>query len=324
MIKTAKRFKVYKRFVGQRSPCCPFMKKLALALFLLLCFFVKVAYYNKKPTPKYRSCIHFPVSFFPFKDQPLIRIEIANKTYALHVDLGSSHPIDLQKKLLKKISRKKPIGIFNYIGMKGKTYPVQGFELPPIHLAPLTINSVIACEESSEFHQDAQTWLSNSLLDRCKDLLEEWSRDGRIGWTFFREAVLLVDFPNSSLFMAKDLLSLKEAGHSLDTFFQVPFEERDKGLFLWAETDRGSQKFFLDTGATASIMKQKRDETNPFYITSCLKIGSHNLGPWEFVVFEFGDHLECDGILGVDFFKKYAVCFDFHNHIAYIEKERTP
>src|SRR5690606_21736666 len=119
------------------------MKKIALIFLFLLCFLGSAAYYNKKCTPKYRNCVHLPVSFFPFKDQPLIKVKIENKTYSLHVDLGSSHPVDLQQKSLEKIFEKKLVGVFNYIGIKGKVYPVQAFELPTIHLTPFIAKGII-------------------------------------------------------------------------------------------------------------------------------------------------------------------------------------
>lgn len=214
------------------------------------------------------------------------------------------------------------MGISDYVGIRGKAYPTQGFQLPKVTLLNLAIDGLVGFEENLDFLKDAKTWQSNGLWDRFRDLLELLMIDGRAGWTLFQEGVTVFDFPHSALIVAKEINSLvHETGYSLEKFVAVPFEIQKWGLTLLAETDRGTQKFLLDTGATRSVIKKTLFQDDiPVYVTEKLAIGNRGFGPWQFLLFEYNSKMECDGILGVDFFKRHRICLDFQNRMAYIQK----
>ncbi|MES2272778.1 MAG: hypothetical protein V4487_01100 [Chlamydiota bacterium] len=280
----------------------------------------------KKPLAP-QEFVKLPVKFFPFTDQPTIKIDIENKKYSLLIDLGSSHPIDLQKESIRKIKNKKALEISNYIGIRGK-YPTQAFQLPEVKLLNLAIDGLVGFEENPNFLNDAKTCQSFSLWSRFKDHLKLLTTDGRMGWTFFKEGTVLFDFPHSILVVAKDINSLiNQAGYSLEKFTRIPFEVQKWGLVLSIETDLGLQTFLLDTGATCSIIRaslftENQKINNYLYNTNKLRIGNNDFGHWVFQLFEYTDRMECDGILGVDFFKKHTICLDFHDQIAYIKNRK--
>ncbi len=279
-----------------------------------------VGVYLRKPSVPQR-CIRLPVRFFPFVDRPRIKVEIENKIYSLLVDLGSSHPIDLHAKAISAIRNKKTLGSSNYIGVRGKSYPTQAFQLPQIKLSSVAINGLVGFEENLDFLNDAKTWQSSSFWSRVKDQIERLVLDGRMGWTIFQKNVVLFDFPHSALIVAKDIGSLNEVlNYSLSSFTKSPFDLQACGIILQIETDLGIQKFLLDTGATCSVVKASlfTESTSSPYVTNRLKIGNIDFGPWKFHLLEYLDQNQYDGILGVDFFKSHEICLDFLNQIVSI------
>ncbi|HSX10520.1 MAG TPA: hypothetical protein VLF94_02235 [Chlamydiales bacterium] len=266
-----------------------------------------------------QNYVRLPVSFFPFVDRPTVQIEIEGKKHSVLLDLGSSHPIDLQKRFLQKVKNKQPDGLSDYVGIRGKKYPTERFRLPEVKLLNLTVQGLVGYEENLDFVSDARTWQSTGIWDQFKDQLELYTIHGRIGWTLFNETACFFDFPNSALYLAKDLVSLiNEAGCSFDNFIQVPFEIHKWGIALHFETDFGINLFVLDTGATRSIFRRSSDSKE--VVTRKLIAGDHDFGGMQFKLLDFTDQMECDGILGIDFFKAHAVCLDFHNRVALIQK----
>lgn len=301
------------------------MSKRRLLILLLVFPLGAGVFFFLRPRHLPRDLVQLPVRFFPFVDQPTIKVEIENKKYSLLVDLGSSHPIDLHKKNIQKIKNKKPLEISNYIGIRGKTYPTQAFLLPKIKLRNLEIDGLVGFEENPDFINDSKTFQSFGLWSRFKDKSEFLIIDGRIGWTFFKNGIVVLDFPHSKIVIAKDNNSLiNDSGYSLDDFTAAYFKIKKWGLIISIDTDLGSQKFLLDTGATCSIIRaslftEKLQASKSRYITHKLRIGNNDFGQWSFRLFDYNDQMECDGILGVDFFKKHTICFDFHNQIAYLK-----
>lgn len=261
-----------------------------------------------------------PVRFFPFKDRPIISLTIENQTYRVLVDLGSSHPLDLQKRALNKLKKKKNLGLSHYKGIRGNRYEVQQYLLPEMQFNRLKIQNVSGFEESPHFLKDAKTWKSSGWIDAFKDYLENNWIDGRVGWNLFKQGISLFDFAGNRLILAKDRETLfQEAPYSLDDFMLIPLEIHDWGITIQLDTDHKKQTFLLDTGATQSILKK----TSSPLVLQKLGIGSQNFGPWKFTPFAYSDFFACDGILGIDFFKKHTICLDFSEKVILLKKNRT-
>lgn len=289
-------------------------RRVFLVLSLTTLLGISVFYFFKQT--ERRDIIRLSVSFLPFKDRPTVQIPIEGRNYSLMIDLGSNHPIDLYKESIVKIKNKTADGTTEYTGMLGKSYPVRRFLLNRLTIQGITIQDLPIYEESLDFLQDAQTWTSAGLWQHFKDCLDRWTLDGRIGWPIFSKTVVFFRFPKSEIIISKNIPSL-EKSYSLSGFTQSPFEI-NWGPMLIIETDLGKQRFLLDTGATGSLIKMERDPNKQFYSTKQFKIGNHDFGPCELLTFPFTDQMECDGILGIDFFKKHSVCLDFPNMTVYI------
>lgn len=262
-----------------------------------------------------QSYVEIPVSFFPFRDRPFIPVNIENQTYRMLLDLGSSHPLDLSKKNIDQIKKKKKLEVSTYRGIKGKSYSVQHFLLHEIRLGNLKIEGLSGFEENPHFLKDAKTWSSAGWTDAFKDFLEYLWMDGRVGWSLFRQGTCLFDFAQHRIILAKDWQTLNQE-ISFEGYTKIPFELHAFGILIQLETDSGRQNFLLDTGASRSILK---DLQAPLCLQN-LKSGSQNFGPWKFVAFPYSDFFACDGILGVDFFKENTICIDFATQTLFIKK----
>jgi hypothetical protein len=148
--------------------------------------------------------------------------------------------------------------------------------------------------------------------------------NGRIGWPLFQQMNCFFDFPNSVMFVAKDMKTLQdEAGCALDGFVKTSFDLSHCGLIVSVETDLGRRRFLLDTGSTWSLFKNSQvEKKGRSFTTDKFQIGGTDFGKTKFCLYEFSDLFEVDGVLGVDFFKRHAICIDFHNKIAYINPSR--
>ncbi len=190
-----------------------------------------------------------------------------------------------------------------------------------MRLLNLSIDGLIGFEENAEFLKDAKIGPF-----RLKDELELLVVDGRVGWTFFKQGVVFFDFSHSNLVIAKDLpVLVDKAGYSLNDFIPIPFELHNCGPVFTIQTSVGAQKFLLDTGATCSIIRdasilREMKSSKSSHITENLRIGESDFGQWTFRLLEYNEQMECDGILGIDFFKKHMICLDFLTNTAYVSR----
>ncbi|MCB9093328.1 MAG: hypothetical protein H6620_12305 [Halobacteriovoraceae bacterium] len=113
---------------------------------------------------------------------------------------------------------------------------------------------------------------------------------------------------------------------------KVPFVKNNLGVCFDVRTDFGMLRLWLDTGCTMSLVKPSRFPKTrkvsgkarfglPIFSSIDFTMNGHQMGPIEMLFFDIGDDgllSEIDGILGVDFLKKYVVYLDFENSIAYL------
>ncbi len=304
------------------------MKKQILLFVVLIGFgtFFFVGF-QRKPTFK-RQFIKIPIHFFPFGNRATMQVEVEGKQYSLLIDLGSSHPLDLHEKFIQKIKDKKLIGVSNYKNIRGDVFTSRKFQIPAVKILNWTIKNLVVCEESVDFINAAEIWPSIGIWNRVKDELQLVMIQGRIGLPVFKESDCFFDFPNSVIFLGNNLGSCC----SLEGSIQIPFELEECGVILSVDTDLGMKKFLLDTGFTHSVLREslvekkgakKTKRGDIFYVNKDLIIGGHSLGGWQFWLLEFSDIFKCDGIFGIDFFKKHAIYLDFHNKVAYIKRHQT-
>ena len=286
-----------------------------LGLGCFLFFFLKHPELEKEE----RNWITIPVSFFPFHREPLIQVEIEGKKYTLLIDTGSPHHLDLHKRVLEKLHHKEFIRVENYYDLKGNRYLINVFRAPPIKFCEhLEIDGLFACEESIDFLTTGiKIQKATSLFGKFKEQFRLFWIDGRISCSSFKRAVPYFDFRHRCLYLAKDLNVLQEEGifHPND-FIALPFTLCRSGPVISIETEFGEKRFLIDSGASHSVFMEPTDSS------LTLKIGGLNFGSWHFFSWPLSPDfkIEHDGILGVDFFKKHAICLNFQEGIVYIQK----
>ncbi len=95
----------------------------------------------------------------------------------------------------------------------------------------------------------------------------------------------------------------------------IPCEIGARGIVFLIDTDFGKKSFVLDSGASISLMKRESIEQTPLELPQItmdrFKIDDLDLGKTPLYLIDFSDKLDFDGILGIDFFMKYAIYIDF-------------
>ncbi len=263
-----------------------------------------------------------PIRFIPFMGTPLLDIELEGKKYSLDVDLGCSYLLCLDSKVLDGVKSKEPAEEIDTFDIHGKKHTLRGFKLPKFSIEKdLIISGAIARVESVDFIQEGSQILPDiPFLHKTISKIYLFSADGRVGWPIFKELKCFFDFPNSVIFLAKELESLKShINGSLDEFTRTTFDLSPAGIILETDTDLGKMRFLLDSGSTWSLLQKTMKRGNLSFVSQKFEINGINLGRQKFWFYELPDHLKIDGILGVDFFKKNAICIDFHNKDIYIK-----
>lgn len=270
----------------------------------------------KAPDSNLSDITRIPVHFCPASDRPYIKIEIEGVKYSCLVDLGSSHPIDLQDKYINHIINKTQAGEAKYYDAKGVMFVTQKYRIPKIKIEDVLFQDIFIYKENSEFlNKESQYW--HSFWNLIQHKMELLTIQGRVGRKPFEKLDSLFDFPHSSIFFLKDLASsIASIGYSMDQLVSVPFQIESCGVVLTMETEDGIKKLCLDTGATHSVLRNSSLKSEA---KVTLKMGSHNFGVWHFKAYPLSDELPCDGILGVDFFKKHLIGFSLQNQMVYIQ-----
>lgn len=295
------------------------MKKRLLISSVIL-FLCGVFFFEKSvriPELKSKAFTKIPVHFFPISNRPSINVEIEGKTYSCLVDLGSSHAFDLQEKYLDQIIDKLEAGESKYYDAKGALFTTQKYTVQTIKMEDICFHENFVYLENPEFlDKDSRHW--RSIWNRLLHQIELRTIQGRIGRTPFQNRDSLFDFPHSAIFLLNDLsTSLAETGYSIDQFISLPFQMENCGIVLTMETGEGIKKLCLDTGTTHSVLRYPSSGTQA-YIETTLKVGDHYLEKWHFKSYPLSEKLQCDGILGADFFKKHVIAFSFKTQVAYI------
>lgn len=300
------------------------MKRLLIGSVVLFLFGVSFFWKSTRPTESSSKLFtKIPVRFFPISNRPSVEIEIEGKAYSCLVDLGSPHAFDLHEKYLSQIKGKLDAGESKYYDAKGALFTTEKYLVPKIKLESLCFNDILVYQENAEFlNKDSGHW--RSIWNRLLHQVELITLKGRIGRTLFQDKNCLFDFSRSAIFLLGDLpASFGAAGYFIDQFIALPFQMENCGIVLTMETEEGRKRFCLDTGTTHSVLRCASSDMQT-RVETTLKSEDRDLGQWSFQAYPLSEKLPCDGILGVDFFKKHAIAFSFHNQTAYIRPEHFP
>lgn len=246
---------------------------------------------------------------------PCTSIEIGGNSYLVEIDLGSKTALSLSKEVLDKL-KKDPCGVSRRVDFLGNKYETPLYFLSNVKVGRLLLKKIKAREESSSFTQ-------HSTLVAAK----ECQNMGRIGRDFFSDKNLFMDFGHHVFVACNQLKDIKKAGYEVKEMTSIPFKTTANGITLEIETDMGSGKFVLDTGATGSCIRNAKkshvDQQNgmPFVITSKFSIGGTEFGPTKLYLLDISPELDkIDGFLGMDFFTNHLVYLDFKKETIHIGK----
>lgn len=289
----------------------------------------KILHPNNLTVCETSSCLHIPVVQFSCFGTPIIHAEIEGVTYPLEVDLGMAQQLYINRKFLCKIKKKQKKTNMISRDIRNNLYETPSFQIPSIRFQNWEIKDITASEQSEQDQFNNIFWVPSEKLKHQILKKDEKIRKGTIGWPIFSHFDCFFDLAHASIFIGKDMTSLLDAGCSIEGFIQLPFDIDKGGIILFVTTDLGINPFLLDTGASYSIIKKNLIKQENIYQitpeiegyqTHLLSFNGKNLGKWTFRLLEISDFYDqFDGILGMDFFKKHAVCLDFHNKIAYIQ-----
>ena len=293
---------------------------IGLGVFFTLCI---------KSFSHHQNYLHIPVSDFGPLGIPIIRAEIEGISCSLAVDLGLSHMLGIQPKIVQKIKNKKMNHDEGIKDIKDNIYTTQSFQLSSVQLKNWSVKDVIAFEEVSAYKNNTIFFApSEEVKQRILDQ-DAKVRDGTLGWPIFSRFDCFFDLGHSEIFIGNSRAALSKAGCSMNGFIKVPFTITNSGLILSVTTDLGIHPLLLDTGATCSMIREslvdkrnaKEIESDVWeYNSDSLQLNGHDLGTWTFRLFKIPNSMtQFDGALGMDFFRDHAIYFDFRNQAAYIQ-----
>lgn len=274
----------------------------------------------------FRGVDKIPVYFFPFSDSPLVKGKMSQKELLLKIDLGFSYGLSLSEELLKEIQDKEQQDSIASIDMKGNRYESPTFALPPLKVGNYIFSHLKAKQESVFFlTKGARFGSSKEGISHRRS--KELSRvQGRLGLKAFQNGYFLFDFPHTSIFYTNTLDDLKKIAQSY-RFASSKFSLETGLVSISIGTDFGEKRFILDTASSCSVLKKGAidfslaQEVKPgvwSYSNKKLKIGDVEFPSVDFYLFDFA--LEgVDGILGIDFLKKYAFYCDFEDENIYVQ-----
>jgi hypothetical protein len=261
-----------------------------------------------------------PVVFSADFSLPMVEVEIEKNTYFLEIDSGAAGLfLSLRADILERINSKESQGDSQSMDVKGNVYTFPQFLLPKLKVHGYEFGPFIAEEESLDFLTKGSVFFEST-----RDLRVVDHSDGRLGLQWLRKHNWYFDLANSSLSMIEgEVAKVVPRG-----YVEVPFEITRFGIVISARTDLGSRKFVLDSCASASALKRsivpedmakEISEGRWLFRSRKFILEGENFPNQKFWLLDvhtlFGD---IDGILGVDFFKKYPIYLDFENRKAYI------
>jgi hypothetical protein len=260
-----------------------------------------------------------PLHFFRYTDLAVVNMVFEGKSYAMRIDTGSNKCFSLNESALQAIQKKEHLGTAKFFDGKGKEYEVPRFLVSRAMLGAWELeNSIVDQADIDYLTKGSKLWEDKTITNRTKKQLKYL--DGRIGLKGLDIFNCFFDYPNAVLYISKNLQELKKhPSCSLEDFNVFSFELTGQGIIFLIDTDFGMKRFLLDSGCSFTLIKKFAIEKRAIR-TWRLKIGGRDYGAWNLMPYKITDRLkDVDGILGVDFFRQYAIDIDFENQVAYVE-----
>ena len=263
-------------------------------------------YYRKK-----NGFMTIPISFVGRFRRPVVLGKIEGQKYKLLIDLGCANPIELQPRCFDQIQYKIEIPACTVFDINGISHISNGFHLKKVSLGKIKVTDVDCFVDNESFIRSAKYSTSNS---KEKEISERLANiDGRIGYPIFEHLCCYFQVRRSKIHFAR---SVKDFTFDSNKFHVVDLHF-NKWWTIDVQTDFGLKRFLLDSGSTRSVL---RSDTGVRLVRSNLKVGNLDLGNRKILLYPINERYSLDGILGMDFFQRHDLVFDFKNRKLFIEK----
>lgn len=250
-----------------------------------------------------REVVKLPLK--PIKGSPFygVDVQIENNFFFLQVCLGNKGYGSLVSQSMEKIKNKKRGNTETWHDINGKAYHDKVFSVDAVVIDGKTFPNVDFSEYQKKINQ-AQL-------------------DGSLNINFFRlNQFCVVDVPRKFLYFFKNKEDFFEDFRlPLSRFLEIDMKSPDNRLIIDADTDFGRKRLDFSTELSESYLvpTDEKWQLNQKVTFRKFSINNELFTPQSFRLVSFPSHVkEYDGILGMDFFKKHIIFFDFKENKVYI------
>ncbi|KOY63127.1 hypothetical protein AM629_04240 [Photorhabdus heterorhabditis] len=254
---------------------------------------------------------------------PIANLEIDGKTQNLMIDTGSIIGLHLSKNLMSKIS-----GLViepekaRSTDLTGKIFLNDKFNIPQLSINGMVFKDVTGVSLTPW----GMTLMGDNHLPSSMV----------IGLDLFKEKVVLIDYKSRKLSVSDHLQAL---GVNVDEgWIKLPLRLTKEGIAVKVSQNFKSYNMVLDTGASVSIFWKERLKSPPANIScqavvqemdneGCVastfqldEMGAKGIKLNSVLVDGEFNQLNTDGLIGNNFFNKYAILIDFSGKRLFIKE----
>lgn len=256
---------------------------------------------------------------------PVIDVRLSDVTASLFLDTGGQLGISVPERLVsQKTGIRRTGSHFKSMDAAGHLFEVEAVVAPSVRIGEMELGPV-----KGQIHYD---WGLNVGRGAPPDVLN----NGALGLAAFYPRNLLFDFANGSLTVFDDGESFE---HELEAGWKaVPFAYDARGIVVTFSSDGAAASFSLDSPANATVVRldakiferiglpcDRRAVHDMCGLTTLrnVRAGAMRLADLPVAVVRMGP-VPFDGLLGVDFFRKYKIFVDFGSHTLHLREASPP
>lgn len=253
-----------------------------------------------------------------------IEVEIEHEKHFVHVDTGAADSLSLQREIVDRIENKEYFGVTTLGNVKGEYTASPTYKVPLVKIENLEFFNVSVREIPK--HENCTLFKATDPKRRKKIDSEKALVKGAIGIDLLTTYNLYLN-PKKSIYF--QLTNVQPS--FIKGFHVAPFEFTGHDIIITVNTSIGPKKLLIDTGATHTILPVEQIPSDLHvtveaypglkkYLSKKFVIGDHDFGRREIFLIPFRWTLNYDGILGMDFLKRYKTYFDFKNQKVYFKR----
>jgi hypothetical protein len=261
------------------------MKRLLLLSTLLLTAFTCAAR---------NDAIFVPLTITP-SNFPLVTITIGNKQLPVMFDMGGNGQLALSAQALQGLQVEALPPADQWVDASGKKIEAKRFRVPKLQIGTAVFQDVIGYEDVE-----------------APGYRKSPAGVGHFGAPMLRGYKVVLDYKRQEMdLVSADNASPERAGCSGIALAYLPQWQGEPVTKVG--TDLGELTMVWDTGAPVSLLQRSKAgqaASNNRYHAGKFIIGSVDLGPVDFLLFDFNGPPGLDGFIGYNFLVKNVVCID--------------